>query len=467
MAELRKFASFTVPLYAVLVIMALIACATFVAVKYYRQVIEHYEVVLADEGSGTRPFQYGSWPALTNPNFFRSVRDSLIATKANFIEADLAEKRLMVYTSGAPTLTVPILAIGKAGSWWETPAGLYRVEGREKSHYSAFSNVYMPWSLPFQGNFFIHGWPYYEDGTPVESRYSGGCVRLSTEDAKSVYDLATVGMPVLVYRTEATADELRYAVRPPQTSANVYLVADLQSNFVLAERNARAVVPIASITKLVTALTATEHINLDKSILITKDMLAPTSKPRLWAGQKVRAFDLLYPLLLESSNEAAEAFAQTIGAGRFVSLMNAKAEALGMRDTRFADASGVSHENVSTAEDLFTLLAYLRTNQSFFLRISAGEVLRDLGASLAWGGMENLNGFTKADGFIGGKIGKNGTAKETMAAMFTVSVQGTSRPIAVIALGSDNVFADVTTLKQYIEAVYEPLAAPENVPLTP
>lgn len=464
MAELRRFASLTVPLYAVLLIMAALATATFVAVRYYREIIENYEVVLADETTGTRAFQYGSWPALENPNFFRSVRDSLTAERANFIEANLVEKKLTVYTEGSPALTVPILATGKAGSWWETPAGLYRVADKEKDHFSAFSNVHMPWSLPFQGNFFIHGWPYYPDGTPVESRYSGGCIRLSTEDAKSVYDLTLVGMPVLVYRPEASSDDMRYAVKPPQTSAPAYLVADLQSNFVFAGKDTRTVVPIASITKFLTALVATEYINLDKTIVITNDMRVPTSKPRLWVGQKVRAFDLLYPLLLESSNESAAAFAQTLGEERFVRLLNLKAEALGMKSTRLADASGASHENVSTPEDLFTLLAYLRTNQSFFLRISAGEVLRELGASLAWGGMENLNGFTSADGFLGGKIGKNGTAKETMAAMFNVSVRGEKRPIAIIALGSDNVLADVAMLKQYVETVYEPVTPTDITP---
>ena len=463
MAEFRRFASLTVPLYAVLLIMAILAVGTFIAVRYYREVIENYEVVLADGANGTRTFQYGSWPALENPDFFRSVRDSLITEHANFIEADLAEKRLTVYLDGTSVLVVPVLAIGKAGSWWETPAGLYRVADKEKSHFSAFSNVYMPWSLPFQGNFFIHGWPYYPDGTPVESRYSGGCIRLSTEDAKSVYDLATVGMPVLVHRTEATSDTLRYAVKQPQTSATVYLVADLQSNFVFAEKDSRVVAPIASITKFITALVATEYINLDRTITIATDMLVPTTKPRLWPGQKVRAFDLLYPLLLESSNESAAAFAQTLGEERLVRLMNTKAEALGMKNTRFADASGASHENVSTAEDLFTLLAYLRTNQSFFLRISAGEVLRELGVSPAWGGIENLNGFSAADDFLGGKIGRNGTAKETMAAMFNIPVQGELRPVAIIVFGSDHVIADVAMLKQYVETVYEPVTGSELV----
>jgi lipoprotein-anchoring transpeptidase ErfK/SrfK len=461
MVAFKRFASLNVPLYAVATIFMVTAVAAFVAVRSYRQTIENYEVVLADEATGARAFQYGSWPALENPHFFRSVRDTLVAERANFIEADLAEKRLSVYVGGAVELTVPILATGKTGSWWETPAGLYRVDGREENHFSAFSNVYMPWSLPFQGNFFIHGWPYYADGTPVESRYSGGCVRLSTDDAKRVYDLTTVGMPVLVYRTEHSADEMRYGVRPPQTGAAAYLVADAQSNFVLAERNARSIVPIASITKLITALVATEYINLDKTIVIAKNMLVPTSKPRLWPGQKVRAFDLLYPLLLESSNEAAEALAQTVGGERFVRLMNAKVDALGLKNTNFADATGASSENVSTAEDLFALLAYLRTNQSFFLKVSAGNVLRELGASPIWVGMENLNGFTAASGFVGGKIGKTETAKETMAAIFDVPVGGMSRPIAIIALGSDNVLSDIAMLRDYVGAVYEPVAAPE------
>ncbi|PIP46640.1 MAG: hypothetical protein COX15_00070, partial [Candidatus Colwellbacteria bacterium CG23_combo_of_CG06-09_8_20_14_all_42_19] len=83
------------------------------------------------------------------------------------------------YEKGVFVNEFAILSKGKEGSWWETPAGLYKVQSKEKEHFSSFGRVYQPWSMAFQGNFFIHGWPYYPGGRAVESTYSGGCIRLA------------------------------------------------------------------------------------------------------------------------------------------------------------------------------------------------------------------------------------------------------------------------------------------------
>ena len=155
--------------------------------------------------------EYGSYPALSNPDFFASTLKQLIASKVDFVEADLTQMRLTIHRSGEAAFTVPILTKGREGSWWETPAGFDRVETKEKSHFSTFGQVYQPWSMAFQGNFFIHGWPYHEDGTPVASTYSGGCIRLSTPDAKRVYDLVSIGTPVLVRTDAFTPDNFSYS----------------------------------------------------------------------------------------------------------------------------------------------------------------------------------------------------------------------------------------------------------------
>src|SRR5882724_9446532 len=115
------------------------------------------------------------------------VKDDFISQKESFIEADLTAMQLSVYENGAVVKQVPILTKGRPGSWWETPAGLYQVQNKETNHFSSFGHVYMPWSMDFQGNFFIHGWPYEPDGTPVSSAYSGGCIRLATDDAEKLY----------------------------------------------------------------------------------------------------------------------------------------------------------------------------------------------------------------------------------------------------------------------------------------
>ena len=70
--------------------------------------------------------------------------------------------------------------------------------------------------MAFQGNFFIHGWPYEPDGTPVASTYSGGCIRMATDDAKKIYDMSTLGMPVLVYKSDFAPDGFRYHEARPR-----------------------------------------------------------------------------------------------------------------------------------------------------------------------------------------------------------------------------------------------------------
>src|SRR5262249_8327961 len=98
----------------------------------------------------------GSWPALSNADFFSKVHDELIAPHSDFLEADLSGMKLRLYRQGAVVTEVPILTKGRPGSWWETPAGFYKIQSKAQSAFSSFGHVYMPWSMAFQGNFLIH-----------------------------------------------------------------------------------------------------------------------------------------------------------------------------------------------------------------------------------------------------------------------------------------------------------------------
>ncbi|MFA6006476.1 MAG: L,D-transpeptidase family protein [Candidatus Paceibacterota bacterium] len=394
-------------------------------------------------------FQYGSYSALGNAKYFDDARKAFVDAKTSFIEANLTTMKLDVYQDGVAVLEVPILTKGKPGSWWETPAGIYKIETKEKNHFSTFGSVYQPWSMVFQGNFFIHGWPYHEDGTPVASTYSGGCIRLNTDDAKKVYDLVKVNMPVLVYEASFSGDNSSYAFRPPQVKARQYLVADLTNNFVFTEKGKTEVVPIASVVKLVTALTAAEYINLDKKVEITKEMLATTSIPRLEAGREYTTYELLYPLLQESSNEAAVALAHLMPGNSFVNNMNRKALAIGMTHTHFTDPFGGDSGNTSSAEDLFQLSKFLYTNRSFVLKLSAGTLKTTAYDAPDFGDLQNFNIFAGDPAFIGGKIGKTIAAEETMVALFNLQNNGVSHPIAIIALGSPDVGTDIRNLYNY------------------
>ena len=449
---LSRQISFGVALFAFI---GMLALASFLFYNF-RQTIYSYTLTIPDGGTGKQTtFDYGPKATLANANYFASVRSQFVQNGVNFIEADLSVMRLRVYKNGTIALDVPILSKGRDGSWWETPAGIYKIESKEENHFSSFGQVNQPWSLAFQGNFFIHGWPTYPDGTPVSSAYSGGCIRLSDDDARKVYNLADLGMPVLVYEQNFGTDMFSYELHQPIVSAEKYLTADLKNNFVFIARGSTDVVPIASITKLVTALVSAEYINLDKKVVITKMMIATTSKPRLAEGQSVGAFQLLYPLLLESSNEAAEALARTLGRARFISLMNDKAVALGMSHTTLVDPSGVSGNNISTAEDLFNLAQYIYNNRSFIFKLTSGGLGVSAYGAPYFKNLQNFNEFAGNAEFVGGKVGESTSAGETMLSVFEIPIHDEIRPIAIIVLGSRDKRGDTETLLNFVKQNYQ------------
>ncbi|MBM3260887.1 hypothetical protein FJY93_00540 [Candidatus Kaiserbacteria bacterium] len=399
---------------------------------------------------------YGALPALVDPEYYADVKNALIVGRADFITADLTHMQLDVYQAGLVAHTAPIIAKGKVGSWWETPVGIYKIETKEKDHYSTFSKVHMPWSMQFQGNFFIHGLPYYSDGTPVSSSYSGGCIRLSTEDTEEVFHLAYVGMPVIVYKESDEVSTFSYRFRTPRVAATEYLVADVNNGSVLASKNASSLVPIASITKLVTALTATEYINLDRDVMVQSNALVYTANPRLRPGDHKRAYDLLYLLLQESSNEAAEVIASVMGRDEFVAFMNAKARAIGLTRTTFADPSGAKSD-MSTPEDLFTLLRYVHANRRFVFGITAGTLKDSAYGNHSFANISNYNiikSLPASYTFVGGKVGQTNEAGETYAGVFSVPIGGVRRDIAVVVLGSTDASSDVVSLLKFVSSSY-------------
>ncbi len=406
--------------------------------------------------STTLPLEYGALATLSDVGYYENVKASLVTSKVPFIDADLSLMRLRVYTQGVLAFEVPIVSKGKPGSWWETPAGIYRVQSMEKNHFSSFGKVYQPWSIAFQGNFYIHGWPYYEDGTPVASTFSGGCIRLATEDAERVYGLVSNGMTVVVHDTLTEADTFDYQLKTPPISATAHLVADARNGTVLSGKHTAVAAPIASISKLVAALVATEYINLDKTITVPEEAIVYTSVPRLKVGSEVRVYDLLYLLLQESSNEAAETLAAITGRDQFIRYMNGKAKAINLTHTIFSDPSGAKGD-YATPQDLFTLLRYIRDNRGFVFGITSGDVTDSAYGDHEFKNVKNFNIIKNAPAkLLGGKVGQTREASETYAGIFEVDVGGEKREIAVIVLGSRDAEADVRALLSFVHKQYAP-----------
>ena len=143
--------------------------------------------------------------------------------------------------------------------------------------------------------------------------------------------------------------------------SSVALVVDQDTHEVLFSKNDSAVLPIASLTKLMTGLIVSEaRLPMDETITITQDDVDTEkgSGSRLRVGTSLTRGEALHLALMSSENRAAHALGRTYpgGMGVFVSLMNGKAKALGMRDTTYVEPTGLSSRNQSSAKDLATLV---------------------------------------------------------------------------------------------------------------
>ena len=155
---------------------------------------------------------------------------------------------------------------------------------------------------------------------------------------------------------------LRHRDDPLELSASVALVMDQDTNEILFSKNEAAVLPIASITKLMTGLVlADAGLSPHESITITQEDVDTYkgSSSRLAVGTTLSREELMHLALMSSENRAAHALGRTFpgGLSAFVRLMNQKASSLGMSDTQFVEPTGLSSANRSSARDLAILTA--------------------------------------------------------------------------------------------------------------
>jgi len=178
--------------------------------------------------------------------------------------------------------------------------------------------------------------------------------------------------PAAVRRVAATAVEparasfgqqqgLHAADDPLDLKSSVALVVDQDTNEVLFSKNSNAVLPIASITKLMTGLVVTEAKQpLDEVLTITQDDIDTEkgSRSRLAVGTQLTRGEMMHLALMSSENRAANALGRHFPGGldAFVAAMNRKAAMLGMKDTHYVEPTGLSSKNQSSARDLAVLV---------------------------------------------------------------------------------------------------------------
>lgn len=178
---------------------------------------------------------------------------------------------------------------------------------------------------------------------------------------------------------------LRDTADPLGLGSSVALVVDQETDEVLFSKNPDAVLPIASITKLMTALVVLDAGQpLDEELTITQDDVDTHkgSSSRLQVGVRLTRAEMLQLALMSSENRAAHALGRHYPGGlrSFVPAMNARARLLGMYDTRFADPTGLLSDNRSTAQDLSRLVRAAADRPLIGELSTAREAAFDVGA---------------------------------------------------------------------------------------
>jgi D-alanyl-D-alanine endopeptidase (penicillin-binding protein 7) len=154
---------------------------------------------------------------------------------------------------------------------------------------------------------------------------------------------------------------LHTTIDPLELKSSVALVMDQDTNEVLFSKNSGAVLPIASLTKLMTAVVVTDaQLPLDETLTITQDDVDTEkgSRSRLTVGTQLTREEMLHLALMSSENRAAHALGRHYPGGldAFVAAMNRKAIELGMNDTHYVEPTGLSSRNQSSAHDLASLV---------------------------------------------------------------------------------------------------------------
>jgi len=242
--------------------------------------------------------------------------------------------------------------------------------------------------------------------------------------------------------------------------SNAALVIDASSSTELFARNADTPRPIASLTKLMTALVVIEGGQpLDELIAITAEDRDATrgAASRLAVGLKLSRDDLLYLALMASDNRAAHALARTYPGGKAAAIraMNVKAGALGMTKSRFADASGLSPNNVASARDIAKLVQAVSSEPTIGPMIGKYSTAPSHSVVLAKQAMEFRNTnylVTKPDWRIDvQKTGYTSLAGQCLTMKTTIL----GRPLIIVLLDSFGKYtrtADARRIRKWLEA---------------
>jgi serine-type D-Ala-D-Ala endopeptidase (penicillin-binding protein 7) len=233
-------------------------------------------------------------------------------------------------------------------------------------------------------------------------------------------------------------------------SAKSVLVKDINSNKILWSKNSNEVRSIASITKLMTAiiLIEDENINWEKEVIIDKaDINGDFNKLKIYTWEKIKFKDLFISSLVASSNTGIKLLLKNVNISEedFVKKMNIKASKLGLNNTKFKDPTGLSANNISTAEEVLKLASEAFTHPNIkeatshqnysFRTIESNRLINIKNTNDLIGGYLNIEA---------GKTGYIESAGFCLVSKVSYEEQG---PILVVVLGSDSHYERFSDLK--------------------
>lgn len=246
-----------------------------------------------------------------------------------YVVVHLDQMTLELHDGSTTVATMPIVAQGPQGKYYETIGGEYVNDYKIRNHFSSIGHVYMPYSVHVFGNFFIHGIPYYEGGEKVSSEYSGGCIRIGDEDAKTVYEFIEKGTPIIITRGGEN-DFL-----PTATSSDK--IEDM------------------TMTRQMVAIVSLEVLPQDNDILDT-DRVTVTTRRRL-----------IPRLLLKEDDDVSKIYTYALGEPTYVDYMNQKAKTMGLTNTVFTK---VGTPATTTKEDQDRFNKYISIYKSYLLQFT-------------------------------------------------------------------------------------------------
>lgn len=264
--------------------------------------------------------------------------------------------------------------------------------------------------------------------------------------------LASVSSSVENIAPTPVTNEVAKPLTEPEVNAESAI--SVESNFfstdkIIFKKDSDKKLPIASLTKLMTAVIVLDNYNLSDNIVV--DKFADSQDPMkldVKLGDKMPVESFLEIMLIESSNKSAYALSEKIGETKFVGLMNEKAKELGLQDTSFADPTGLSPNDISSADDLTKLAEYILKNYPKIGDISRKKELYVYG----FGNVENTDELLgEIPEIVCSKTGFTDAAKGCLL-LVTNNPKNNDYIISVI-LGADDRFSEMEKIINYSSAV--------------